>query len=297
MARVELTFEQPNYCDKFLIFRTNSAFDFNSMPQPIGESYTQTFTDLTAPDGIFIKYCVASVRGEIVKYSDVLEVNTGAVEPTLLFVSAGTYGGNINDNYATVNYPTTLTPGDLIILLIGARESSGTIPTPPGFTEVGFNASEQPGVTARLRVFYKYSSGAESGSVSVLLSSGRPYGQMFAFRTDIEGKSVVVESFKATQSAPQPENIRAYISAPEAEQSNVFGELVFIAGAVTASPDSQCSDAAYTKATSTTTSSKLGVFYKISKDPLTSISLRRQNAPLLGDYEYYAVGRISLKII
>ena len=65
MARVELTFEQSTLFDKFLIYRTEEDFDFNAMPEPIGESLLESFTDTNAPDETYVKYCVASQRGSI----------------------------------------------------------------------------------------------------------------------------------------------------------------------------------------------------------------------------------------
>jgi hypothetical protein len=101
------------------------------------------------------------------------------VKATVMFVSAGTsYGGT---GYPTPTYPSGLQANDLILLQVTVRDTYNTPTTPTGFTLL----SGQPDSTGTGRqwIYYKFSTGAESGSLTVTIGgTSTKMAQMYDFR-------------------------------------------------------------------------------------------------------------------
>ncbi|PKD80259.1 hypothetical protein [Acinetobacter radioresistens] len=284
MARVELTFEQSTLFDKFLIYRTEEDFDFNAMPEPIGESLLESFTDTNAPDETYVKYCVASQRGSIKKYSEVLTVNTGAIEAEVIFAGIGNYYVSTN-TWVSVKYPTGIQTGDLIILHIASSEDYAPVSI-NGFTQVPTNANHS-------RVYYKVADGSESGNLAFAWSNQKPAAIMTLWRASVASLVVGIESQTITSHSPQPENIQTYFEAPIVSATAMQAEIITISGIIS-SADSQVNNANYIKLTDSVTSMRFGIFYKKGSE-IEAVAIRRQNAPI-GNYEHYRVSRIILKI-
>jgi hypothetical protein len=99
------------------------------------------------------------------------------------YVSAGTASANegsgTNDPYPA--YPTGLQLNDLILLQVAVRDTSTTPATPSGFTLLfGPDSADN---TGRQWIYYKFSTGTESGTVTVSVSgSTMTMARMYAFR-------------------------------------------------------------------------------------------------------------------
>jgi len=116
--------------------------------------------------------------------------NTFEVDAAVTFVSAGNGGvyipGGTPPIDTTPTYPSGLEADDLILLQIGIRDSTTVPNTPAGFTLLyGPESAGASTVYGRQWIFYKFSDGTETGSLTISWGSGSPdnvISQMFAFR-------------------------------------------------------------------------------------------------------------------
>jgi hypothetical protein len=116
--------------------------------------------------------------------------NTFEVDAAVTFVSAGVGGVYIPGGTPPINtiptYPSGLQEDDLILLQIGIRDATTVPNAPTGFTLLyGPDSAGASTVYGRQWVYYKFSDGTETGSLTISWGSGSPtnvISQMFAFR-------------------------------------------------------------------------------------------------------------------
>jgi hypothetical protein len=98
------------------------------------------------------------------------------------FVAAGTGSGTTSN--PTPAYPTGLRENDLILMQVTVRDESTTpnIPTDTGFTLL-YGPDSMPGNRGRQWIYYKFSDGTESGTITVTIGGDTcKIARMYAFR-------------------------------------------------------------------------------------------------------------------
>jgi len=109
-----------------------------------------------------------------------------AVQQQVTYVSAGTGAGaaGTSNNNPAPSYPTSLQAGDLILLQVVVSGISDSPTTPTGFTYLyGPDESSGTGEDGRQWIYYRSSTGSESGTLTVSVSgSVSATARMYAFR-------------------------------------------------------------------------------------------------------------------
>lgn len=132
------------------------------------ENFVDTISNLHAPTDIGTHSAFAEMQDKDASYDTLTEADTdGATQ--VAYVSSGTGSATITTS-CTPAYPGTLTAGNL---LLGEVMILDTATAPSSFN--GFTSLLGPytsGTDARVWIYYKYSTGSESGTTTVSRASG-----------------------------------------------------------------------------------------------------------------------------
>lgn len=116
-----------------------------------------------------------------------LEYGTSSVNQVQLIMAAS---GNTAGTTATVSWPTTTTAGNLLVASLTVSLASATVTTPAGWTKaVGSNAAY---------IFYIQNASAQSGSVSVTISSTRWFLELREYSGVLISGAVISTGSQAT---------------------------------------------------------------------------------------------------
>jgi|GEM_PF-3101276 len=160
MSTIKLAWKHDGQADSFNIYKSTLPMSLANMPEPAYTGITEKiFIDESIIDGVEYFYRVGAVRGTVVKFGDEIKVDTSINGPEL---AAYTPSAFANSNIQTVNIPSAVLEGDLLVAIVMHRSA---LTVPEGWTILDSTVSSY--AAQAQTVLYRDALSGDAGSALV----------------------------------------------------------------------------------------------------------------------------------